>query len=359
MRHYDDLHFVHVKIARYGKTSKFKRQFGDFQFMYRIRIFLKKNTFTRPDCIIDVSRPYLPNLIQQYANKKDIPFIREFYDVWPDNFVDYGVFSDNSIFMKILYKISHNNIRRSNACVYSWPGFDKYFEEKKWGTENGGDIDMSNIFYINNGVDIDNFNRWVIEYKLDDSDLISEKKSIIYMGAIRKANKIELLVNAAEYLKDREDCQFLIYGNGPDRQNLIDYCRDREMNNVIFKDKWVNPHYVPYIISHSYINVMNYHSSDFARYGISSSKMFQYMAAGKPIICNINIYKCQITENNIGIAKEFKDAKEYADAIEYLLDINEDEYMQIGIRAKEAAKEYDYEYLASKMQKVIEYQINK
>lgn len=350
---YDDLNFVHIKIAKYSKTSKFKRQFGDFQFMYRVTRLLKSNVFAKPDCIIDVSRPYLPNQIQRYANKNGIPFVREFYDVWPDNFIDYGIFSKDSIIMKLLYKISHNNIKKSDACVYSWPGYDKYIKEKKWDIDSGGDIDLGKIFYINNGVDLQCFEQWKDEFALEDVDLMSSKKNIIYMGSIRKANKVELLIKAAEHLKDRTDCQFLIYGDGPDRDRLIAYCKVHEIFNVIFKDKWINPHYVPYVITHSYINIMNYHSSDFARYGISSSKMFQYMAAGKPIVCNINIFKCQITENKIGIAKEFSNSLEYAMSISTLLDLPEDEYKEMGLRAKETAKEYDYEYLANKMLDVL------
>jgi glycosyltransferase involved in cell wall biosynthesis len=121
------------------------------------------------------------------------------------------------------------------------------------------------------------------------------------------------------------------------------------MKNVLFKDKWVEPKYVPYIVSQADVHVLNYMPGGFGHYGGSQSKSFQYMASGKPICCNIRMAYCPITKFNIGIANEFQSAKEYADAILSLVDMPKAEYDAMCLRAKEAAKQYDYEYLTSKM----------
>ncbi len=125
------------------------------------------------------------------------------------------------------------------------------------------------------------------------------------------------------------------------------------MTNVKFKDKWIDPKYVPFVLSQSYLNILNY-TAHFGKYGISSSKMFQYMAAGKPIVCNVDILYSDILEHNIGVCHNMKDEQDYADAISSILDMPHDEYEAMCNRARDAAKEYDYPYLTKQMAEVIE-----
>ena len=77
------------------------------------------------------------------------------------------------------------------------------------------------------------------------------------------------------------------------------------------------------------------------------------MAAGKPIVCNINILHCPITKNNIGIAKELKTPQEYADAITELLNISSQDYIDMGNCARIVAKQFDYKYLTSQMIQIL------
>ena len=81
--------------------------------------------------------------------------------------------------------------------------------------------------------------------------------------------------------------------------------------------------------------------------------MFQYMAAGKPIVCNVNLMFSPIEEHRIGVSRDMKDAQDYACAIMTILDLPVEEYNAMCDRAREAAKEYDYPYLAKQMDEVI------
>ncbi len=211
---------------------------------------------------------------------------------------------------------------------------------------------MQKVYYINNGVDLSDFNSWKDTYQLNDRDLISDYKRIIYLGSIRLVNNVMQLIKAAELLSSKKDIKILIYGDGDDREKLINYCKERNLNNIIFKDKWVDPKYVPFILSQSYVNILNY-SEGFGRYGISSSKMFQYMASGRPIVCNIDIYDCPISKYNIGIAKHFVSSEEYVKGIEFILSLPNVEYNAMCQRAYAAAMEFDYKILTNKMIKVI------
>lgn len=349
---YDDLDFIHVKSLHYKKTGGIKRLLSEIIFHYRVVRIAKR--LPRPDYIIATTNALISNPIMEYAHKVNAKYITESLDLWPDNFVDYGLINKNSPLMKFLFRRAHKNYYLSDACVFSWIGYKRYFSEKKWTVSSGGDIEDDKLYYINNGVDLTNYYDWETSHVLEDGDLNGGKRKIIYLGSIRLVNNLVQLIKAAEILKDRDDIVFLIYGDGDDRQPLYDYCIEKNISNVVFKAKWTDPKYVPFILSKSYINILNYISSDFARYGISSSKMFQYMAAGKPIVCNIDILENPIINNHIGVSHAMKDEQDYANAILSILDLPKEEYAVMCERARNAAKEFDYPYLTKKMADVME-----
>ena len=350
-RQYDDLHFIHIKSCQYKKTAGVSRIRSEIQFHYRL-VKLAKH-FDKPDVVVATTFPLLSNPLLKYCHKHGIKYITEVLDWWPDDFVDFGLVSANNPVMKYLFKVAKNNYVQSDASVFSPEGCYKYFEDKGWDKGNGGPVDLSRVFYINNGVDLNDFNNWKNQFTIEDSDLVSDKKRIIYLGSIRYANNVEQLVKAAEILKERKDVEFLIYGDGDDRVPLIKYSKEHGLNNVKFKEKWIDPKYVPFVLSQSYVSVLNYTAS-FGKYGISSSKMFQYMASGKPMICNVEIMYSPIEKYQIGISRNMTSAQDYADAIQSIINLSDEEYSAMCERAREAAKEFDYPYLAKKMAEVIE-----
>ena len=350
-RQYDDLHFVHVRSLPYRGSAGIKRILSEILFHYNLVKVMKK--MPKADLIVATTDALISNPVLDFAHKNGIKYVKELLDMWPDIFVDLGLISAKNPIMKYLWHRAKKNYIESDAVVFSLTGCFDYIRAKGWDIESGGPVDMKKIYYINNGVDLKDFDNWKIEYTIDDEDLKSDKKKVIYLGSIRLVNNVGQLVRAAEKMKDLEDTVFLIYGDGDDREVLIQYCAEHNLSNVKFKAKWTDPKYVPFILSKSYLNILNYISSEFAKYGISSSKMFQYMASGRPIVCNINLPQCPITNSKIGIAHEMKDENDYAVAIRSLLELPTEEYNAMSKRALETAKMFDYEYLAGKMEEVI------
>lgn len=350
-RQYDDLSFVHIKSCQYKKTASMQRVWSDIQFHYRLVKLAKK--FEKPDLVVATTFSLVSNPLLDYCHKHGIKYVTEMLDWWPDDFVDFGLISANNPIMRLLFRVAKNNYVKSDATVFSIKGCYKYFEDKGWDTAHGGPVDLSKVYYINNGVDLADFNKWKNEYKIEDEDLESVTKKVTYLGSVRLANNVGQFVKAAEQLKDRKDVLFLIYGDGDDREPLIKYCEEHQLTNVKFKAKWIEPQYVPFVISKSYLNILNY-TAHFGKYGVSSSKMFQYMAAGKPIVCNVNIMYSDILVHKIGICHDMKDDQDYADAIQTILDLPDDEYQKMCKRAHEAVREYDYPYLTKQMAEVIE-----
>ena len=335
---------------RYKKNG-IKRLLSNAQFHYKL--VRQWDKFEKPDLVIDVTTPFMSNPILDYCKRHGIKYIKETFDWYPDNFVKYGFIRANNPIMKYLFWRAKKNYAEADAAVFSPEGCFEYLKDKKWDKEQGGPIDLRKIYYINNGVDLHDFDTWLNRYTVNDEDLKPDKKHIIYLGAVRLANNVGQFVKAAELLRGRNDVDFLIYGNGQDREPLMKYAEEHQLTNLKFKDKWIDPKFVPFVLSHSYLNILNY-SKGFGEYGISSSKMFQYMAAGRPIVGNVDILYSPIDKYNIGVCHDMKDDDEYANSICSILDLSTEEYQAMCYRAREASKEYDYPYLAEQMAKIIE-----
>lgn len=349
-RNYDDLHFVHIKAKQYHNNGV-ARIISSIQFHWRLLRLASK--FSKPDVIVQTALVPFGNVIVKLAKKTKAKYIVEVLDLWPNSLVELGVVKASNPFIRYLYHLEYKQYQKADELVFSQEGGPDYLKDKKWYKEQGGRLDRNHVHYINNGVDLRDFDSFKNTYRLDDEDLKDERiKKVIYIGSIRFANNVGSLIDAAKCLRDLKDVKILIYGNGDDRPVLEKRCLDEGINNVVFKQTWIDPKYVPYVLSKSYINILNYMPGQFGTYGGSQSKMFQYMASGHPICCNLEMMYCPIKKYNLGIAKVFKNADEYAEAIRSLLTIPKVEYDAMCERTRKTAEYFDYQVLTNELIKL-------
>lgn len=348
---YDGIKFIHIKTNNYSGNGIMR--FYNLILFY-LRLFFLSKKISKPDVIDQVAMVPFSNILHYVAKRLKAKHIVDVVDLWPESFVSYGLISKNNLLTKLAYRAEKWLYERADQIVFSMEGGKDYIIEKGWDIDSGGKVNLNKVHYINNGVDLDDFDRNKRLYKIEDSDLENDSLfKVVYLGSIRLANNVKLLIDAAELLKDRKNIKFLIYGDGDERAHLKDYCEVNKLDNVVFKQKWIELKYVPYVLSKSSLNILNYMPSHILKYGGSQSKSFQYMASGKPICCNIRMGYCPITKFNIGIAKDFKSANEYADAILSFAEKGPAEYENIYLKARSAAKHYDYKRLTNYFEKLL------
>jgi glycosyltransferase involved in cell wall biosynthesis len=347
---YDGIKFIHIKTNNYSGN-------GILRFynliLFNFRLFFLSKKFAKPDVIAQVASIPFDIILHYVAKKFKANHIVDVVELWPESFVQYGLISKNNPLTKLAYLAEKWLYDHADEIVFSMEGGRDYIIEKGWDIDSGGKINLNKVHYINNGVDLNDFDLNKKLYKFQDSDLEDDLLfKVIYLGSIRLANNIKLLIDAAELLKDKKNIRFLIYGDGDDRDYLEEYCNNKQLNNVIFKQKWVELKYVPYVLSKSSLNILNYMPSKILKYGGSQSKSFQYMASGKPICSNIKMGYCPITKYNIGIAKDFNSVNEYANAILSFTEMDTAEYETIYVNARNAVKQYDYKNLTANFEKL-------
>ena len=343
-KEWNGVKFIHIKCCHY-KGNSFRRIMSFYQFARRVYKF--SDQFPRPDYIIHTSNIPFDTKIYDCARKYGAKYILDILDIWPDAFASYGLLKRDSLPMKAMYAIEKRMYAKADHVVFAAEGGRQYIKEHGWDREHGGPINMGKVHYINNGVDLGKFDFEKEKYRLDDDDLnASAMKKMVYIGSIRLVNDLHLLIDAAAHLLDDKRIVFLIYGDGPDRNVLETRCKEQGITNVIFKQKWVEPQYVPYIMCHATVNLMNYKKKEGGNYGYSQNKLFQALASGRPICCNRGGAYSPIIQFGAGVDRCFVDEEEYARNLKQFADMPESEYDEMCRAARMAALNFDYARLA-------------
>lgn len=314
--------------------------------------------YGKPDIILASSvHPLTMVAGIQIAKRMKIPCICEVRDLWPEAIFQFGRAREKSILGAALIIGEHWIYRNADALIFTKEGDTDYLKEKGWTTEQGGDIDLAKCHYINNGVDIADYEKRIKENPIDDEDLNGGKFNVTYAGTIRPVNNVGNLLDTAKILAEKGnygDIQFLIYGNGVELPKLQERVKNEKISNVKLKG-FVDRKYIPYILNRSSVNMLNYSQGQYNwTRGNSSNKLFEYMASGKPVISTVHMGYSIIKRYQCGVELDEDTPEELAKQIIGLHDMDRNEYEKIGLNAKEGVKEFDFRVLTDKLIKVLE-----
>lgn len=348
--------FVFINTPSSGKGG-IKRVFNMYNFYTKLfkvsKAYIKCNS--EPDLII-ASSPHPLTMVAgiKIAKKFNIPCICEVRDFWPEVFFMSGILKEESVIGKLLKKGEHWIYKNADSIIFLKEGDYTYITDNKWDKQQGGDIDLNKCHYINNGVDIELFNEKIKSNILDDIDLNGNKFNVVYTGAIRPINNVGNILDAARILKDYRDIQFIIYGQGNQLEELKKRVKEEGLENVKMKG-YVSKEYIPYILSKSSVNILNYSQNKYNwSRGNSSNKMFEYMASGKPIISTVKMGYCLLEKYQCGLSVDDDSSEELSRKILQIYNMSNEDYKTICKNAENAAKDFDYVELSDRLISVME-----
>ena len=345
-KQYGDYKFVHVYTPGFVGNGP-KRMLALHKFAKNVYSIC--NRFEKPDVILHNIHPPFDYPIVRMAKKLRAKYIAEAWDLWPESFVRFGLIKESNPLMKIAHAIEKKYYYAADEIVYTLAGGADYLKSMGWTTESGGKIDPNHIHYISNGIDLAEFNENKIKHPRPDEDMNDKDTyKIIYLGSVSKANHVQTLIDAAALLKDNPKYKFFIYGNGAHRVFLEQYVKEKQIDNVVFKEKRIPYEECAWVVSQATVNIMNYEKG-FGKWGASSGKMFQYLAAGRPIVCNRYFsYDNVIIDNDLGVSREMETPEEFANEIRRIAEQPLDKYDAMCRRVREVAKQFDYKKLAER-----------
>lgn len=346
----EGVEYTFIKTCDYYSNG-FKRIKNMFDFIFNIEKTVKY--FKKPDIIYASSPdPLTAVTCIKLANKYKIPCIIEIRDLWPESIVSYNGISNNNPVIKILYKLEKWIYKKSDTLIFTMEGGKDYIIEKGWDKA----VDLEKIYNINNGIDIKEFKYNKDNYIINDDDLNdTDKFKIIYTGSIRKVNNLNTILDAAKYLQDKKynNIKFIIYGDGNDKDDLMNRCHDENIGNIVFKSR-VDKKYIPYILSKSDLNLYHWKQTPLMRFGSSGNKLFDYLASGKPVLSTIISNYDIIEKNNAGLISKDQSFEEIAKTILKMYNSSSEEYKAMCDNAKILAKDFDYRTLTDKLISIIE-----
>ena len=342
----DGIPYVLINCRAY-EGNGIDRVINILQFARRLSGVLR--TLEQPDAIVATSfDPFTCYEGIKYAKRNGIKAIAEIADLWPETLVAYNGVSPKNPAVLYLRSIEKKIYTMADRIVFTMEGAYDYIKEQQW--EN--DVSKSKVAFINNGIDLEMFDYNKENYITNDDDLKDESTfKVVYTGAIRKVNNLGILVDAAKKVNNHS-IRFLIWGDGDDLESLKERVNREHIDNVIFKGR-VQKKYVPYITSCADLNIIHGQSSPILRFGLSPNKMFDYLAAGKPILIDFlspynpakECHACVETVNN--------EAESIARAIDDLVEMNLPERNELAINARKGAHNYDFAFLTSKLIDVV------
>lgn len=343
--------FVFVKARPYTGNGK-QRVLNMFDFYRNVQKAAREyaQAHGKPDVIYASSVHPLTIVAGIHLAKYfGVKCVGEVRDLWPESLIAYGMAGPHHPAVLALRRLEKWIYKKADATVFTMEGAYEYIIEQGWEK----DIPRSKVHYINNGVDLEQFNYNKEHFKLTDADLDNlERFKVVYTGSIRKVNNLGLLLDAAKQVT-KPHIVFLIWGDGDELPALRQRVEDEKINNVVFKGR-VDKEYVPYIVSCASANIAHCGSTDVDRFGISFNKMFEYFAAGRIILSDFPTAYNPATQCGAGITVADVSAKSVAAAVESLAALSIEQRAEYEACSRNAAHKYDFERLTKDLVDVID-----
>jgi len=338
----DGVKFIWLKTVPY-KRNDWRRVVSMVSYMLRAwwlgrRLPKLSTEIEKPDVLIGSSVHLLAVLAAYWVAKHHrARFVMEVRDLWPQTIIDMGVLSERNLVIKALQFLEHFLYRRAKRIIILGPRMGDYIcargiEEKK-------------LVWISNGVDLSRFQN------VEPPSGSYEGFRVMYLGAHGQANALDVLLQAAKVVQNQgyPDIRFLLIGDGPEKPHLIELGRELKLKNVEFRDP-VPKSDVPKVLKEADATVFILNDLPLYRYGISLNKLFDYLAAGRPVLLAGNPVNNPVREVDCGLIVPPRDPQALAEAVIKLYQLPPEEHEAMGRRGREyVEKNYSIDLLAERL----------
>ena len=248
--------FVFVRARTYDGNGK-QRVLNMIDFYRNVKKAAKEYAAQhgKPD-VIFASSVHPLTLVAgiQLAKQFGVKCVCEVRDLWPESIVVYSSrFTKDDLLIRLLYRGEKWIYRKADALVFTMEAAYDYIVERGWEK----DIPRSKVYYINNGVDLEQFDYNKEHFRVDDPDLLdTELFKMVFTGTLVTSNNIDGMLNLAKRLQKYPNMRLLIWGNGECTEAMQQRIRDEGIENVRYKGV-VEKKYTPFIVSHADVNFMH------------------------------------------------------------------------------------------------------
>jgi len=303
----------------------------------------------RPDVIVATSPQIFTALAGCIlAGIRRRPFVFELRDLWPDSIVAVGAMREG-VLLRRLRHLEYWLYGRAARIVSVTKAFKRIL------VANG--VPQEKITIVRNGVDLEAFVPGPKPPELERSLKLGGKFVAAYVGTIGMAHGLEVLLSAAERLKDRPNLAVLLVGTGAERVKLETDAQRRGLENIVFVGPVDKVEVKRYWRLCDVALVLLKDLPLFTH--VIPSKMFEAMGTGRPIILGVRGESQELLgEAEAGIAIPPETSSALAEALAKLMD-NPSLCSGMGNAGRRfVEKAFDRQRLAADMLKVLQDVVN-
>lgn len=314
--------------------------------IYSIRVLLPKSTrqLPRPDVVVGSSvHPFAAFSGAWLARRFGVPFVFEVRDLWPQTLVDMRRLKPNSLATRILKRLEIWLYRRAARIVVLLPRASDYIVPLGIAGEK--------IVWVPNGVELE-------DYPVPCAPEEHGRFTLMYFGAHGQANGLHCILRAMQILQDnpsRHDVRLKLIGDGPLKPELMTWARAVGLRNVEFLDP-VPRKMIPALAATAdafIISVVNL--PNLYRFGISMNKIFDYLAAARPIIIASDAVNNPVADSGAGITVQPDVPEAIAEAILRLEGMPLSDRCAMGLAGRVYVEKYHtYSMLAKRLASIFD-----
>lgn len=212
------------------------------------------------------------------ARKKKAKLIFNVSDLWPESAEKLGVVN-NRFLLNLAYRLEARLYRRAALVTGQTKGICANIHQR---------FPAVKTYWLPNGVDLDFFDPakiqtgdWRRKQGFAEQDIL-----VLYAGILGIAQGLDVVLKAAEMLKDQSNLKFVLLGNGPEKDALQDTKRRLNLNNVFFMDA-VSKEQMPAVLKSVDLVLIPLRKLDLFK-GAIPSKIFEALAMELPVLLAVD-----------------------------------------------------------------------
>ncbi len=271
---------------------------------------------------------------------KAAPFVLDLRDYWPHAAVALGQLKSRRA-VTLATRLEGFLYRRAARLIAVTPGMRRLMLERG--------IPSHRIDLVTNGADLERFR------PMEDArpETGNGKLTVLYSGTHGLVHGMDILLDAADALRDDARIRFLMVGDGVAKDKLVSDAASRGLRNVEFLPS-VQPSELADIIREAHVCVATTTAGAFSG-GTIPVKLFDYMACGRPVVAALGgDGRALIEESGGGVVVEPGDAEGLAGAIRMMAD-DPAVRAALGASGREFVRErYSRERLAGLLADILE-----
>lgn len=314
---HEDIPFLWLKTAAY-EGNGIKRLMNMMQFAYRLFDKTLARTIPKPDIVIgSTPDPFAALGAERIAARYKAPFICEVRDFWPISLIELGKMSRFHPLALLMFAIERWLYKRARRIIVVQQRSDLYL------TPLG--VPHEKLLYLPNGIDTALFPDPAPAPRRQDF-------TFMYFGAHGNGNALDNVLYAmkqVEAMADTAHIKLRLIGDGPLKPVLQNLAHSLGLKQVSFEAP-VAKRDIPKLAAQADAFLFNVVDMPILRYGISANKLFDYLAAKRPVIFACNAVNNPVSEAKAGYTVPAGDAKRLADAMLQLSRLPYEERLEMG-----------------------------